>query len=194
MQNGDRYFGKVLSMSADTVMLDSDMLGKIKVPRKMVSGLVFGASSAAPAVATRVPHAAGPTNLVIDMSAAHRIDRTVTPAANTNASLASAFQQLGSNTNFVGQIRDQMLGSSPAATAKYDEMLTSMMNGSMSLDDLRQQAKTAADQLRALKQQEGADADSSLDGYLQQLDSFIKETDNAPNPSAPIVPPKGAGP
>ena len=47
MQNGDRYSGKVLSVSADIVVLDSEVLGKINVPRKKVASLAFGTNAAA---------------------------------------------------------------------------------------------------------------------------------------------------
>lgn len=44
MQNGDRYFGTVLSVSADTVVVKSDMLGVINVPRKQVANLIIECS------------------------------------------------------------------------------------------------------------------------------------------------------
>jgi len=174
MQNGDRYFGKVLAVSSDTVTMDSEILGKIKVPRKLVASLLFGTNSAVPVAAdigTRVP---APAN-------SPAMATTVPPAnvANTNVNLAAAFQKLGVNhTNFVGQIRDQMLAGSPEAGAKYDEMVNGLMSGSMNLNDLRSQAKASADQLRELKRELGPDADESLDAYLEVLDNFIKETDN----------------
>ena len=45
MQNGDRFSGKVFSVSADTVVLQSDTLGKITVPRKKVASLTFGTNT-----------------------------------------------------------------------------------------------------------------------------------------------------
>src|SRR5271170_3219735 len=62
MQNGDRYSGKVLSMSADTVVLESDVLGIINVPRKKVASLAFGTNAAAPKAATNVTQVSVPTN------------------------------------------------------------------------------------------------------------------------------------
>jgi hypothetical protein len=53
---------------------------------------------------------------------------------------------------------------------------------------VRQQAQTAAAQLRELKRQLGPEADDSLDGYLQMLDSFIRETANEPADAAPKSP------
>jgi hypothetical protein len=174
MQNGDRYAGKVLAMSADTVVLESEMLGKINVPRKKVTSLTLGTNAAAlkaPAavsVATNLPAAA--------------------PAAalgNSNLNLSAALRQLGANTNFVGQIRQQMLAGSPEAAGKYDEMVTALMTGKMNLNDLRSQAKSYADQLRALKRDLGPEAGDSVDTYLEVLDNFIKETADVPAGATP---------
>jgi hypothetical protein len=175
MQNGDRYSGKVISVSPDTVVWNSDMLGKIIVPRSKVAGLSFGTNVAtpkaanvtAPPVSTNLPVATAPVTL-----------------ANTNLDLSAAFRQLGANTNFVGQIRQQMMAGNPVAARKYDEMVSGLLSGQLSVSDVRQQAQTAAAQLRELKRQLGPEADESLDGYLQVLDSFIKETANEPADTA----------
>lgn len=171
MQNGDRYSGKVISVSPDTVVWTNDLLGKITVPRNQVLGLAIGAN----AVATQV--AANPAQPVSTNLPALT---TPPPVANTNMDLSAAFRQLGANTNFVGQIRQQMLAGSPEATRKYDEMVSGLLSGQVSVSDIRQQAQAAAAQLREIKRELGPDADASLDGYLQVLDSFIKETANEP--------------
>ncbi|HUA38192.1 MAG TPA: hypothetical protein VMA35_07295 [Candidatus Sulfopaludibacter sp.] len=171
MQNGDRYSGKVISVSPDTVVWNSDMLGRIIVPRSKVASLSFGTNVVAPnvtvarmpPVSTNLPEATAPA-----------------ASANTNADLSAAFRQLGANTNFVGQIRRQMLAGNSEATRKYDEMVSGLLSGQLSVSDLRRQAQTAAAQLRELKGQLGPEADQSLDGYLQVLDSFIRETSDEP--------------
>ena len=110
MQNGDRYFGKVLSVSADTVVLKSDVLGKIIVPRKNVMGLAFGTNAVAPPAATNPAQVSTTTNLPAAASA--------TALANTNVDLSTALRSLGADTNFVRQIRQQMLAGSPEASGK----------------------------------------------------------------------------
>jgi hypothetical protein len=169
MQNGDRYSGKVISVSPDTVVWTNDLLGKITVPRNKVLGLSFGTNAAVPKMA------ATPTQFVTT----NLLAITAPPAVgSTNVDLSAAFRQLGANTNFVGQIRQQMLAGSPEATRKYDEMVSGLLSGQLSVNDLRQQAQAAAAQLRGMKRELGAEADESLDGYLQILDSFVKETAN----------------
>lgn len=167
MQNGDRYSGKVLSVSDDTVVLNSEILGRINVPRNKVVSLKFSASAAGlqldanhvKPVSTNLPTTIASTSL-----------------ANTNADLSAALRQLGGDTNFIGQIRQQMLADSPEAGAKFDETVNGLMSGQINLNDLRRQAQSSAEQLRELKRELGPDADESLDAYLKILDAFVNET------------------
>ncbi len=184
MQNGDRYFGTVLSVSADAVVLKSDVLGKITLPRKNVSGLAFGTNAVAlPATANLAP-AVTSTNLPAAAP--------TTPLVNTNVDLSAALRNLGADTNFVGQIRQQMLAGSPEAASKYDAMVNGLLSGQLNLNDVRREAQSSADQLRELKKELGPDADDSLDGYLQVLDQFLNETADQPANTAPTPPAKPA--
>jgi hypothetical protein len=167
MQNGDRYYGTVMSVSPDTVILKSDVLGKIALPRKSVASLIFGTNSVAPTEATNFVHVFTPTNLPTANLAA---------LTDTNVDLAVALHNLGSNTNFIQQIRNQMLAGSPEATGKFDEMVSGLMSGTVNIDDLRREAKASADQIRELKSDLGPDVGDSLDDYLQVLDQFVNET------------------
>jgi hypothetical protein len=182
MQNGDRYFGRVLSMSADTVTLESEVLGKINVPRKKVASLAFGTNASAPKAAANVAPISVPTNPPTAASPA------LLPG--TNVDLSAALRNLGANTNFIGQIRGQMLAGNAGAASNYDEMVSGLMSGSLNLDDLRSQAKSSADQLRALKRDLGPEADSSFDAYLEVLDNFLKETAAKPTNAAPAPQPQ----
>ncbi len=167
MQNGDRYSGKVLGVSADTVVLKSAILGRINVPRSKVTSLTFGTNAAAPKLAAG-PVPAESTNLP---PAAPRT------RSGTNADLSAALRQLGGDTNFIAAIRQQMLAGNPQAAGKYDEMVNGLMSGQLNLADLRRQAKASADQMRDLKRELGPDADEALDPYLKILDAFVSETD-----------------
>lgn len=168
MQNGELFSGKVLSVSADAVVLESETLGKITVPRKKVASLAFGTNSIAQVTASNVLHMSAPANLPPTA--------VLIVSEKTNTDLSAALRRPGIDTNFIQQIREQMLGSSPAAASKYDEMVGGLMSGNLSLNDLRREAKTAADQIRELKHELGPEAGDALDGYLAQLNSFLKET------------------
>jgi hypothetical protein len=184
MQNGDRYFGKVLSVSADNVVLQSEVLGKINVPRKNVANLAFGTNAIAPKAAVNLAPVSVPTNLP-------PIPASI-GVANTNLNLSAALRNSSVGTNIIRQIREQMLAASPEAAGKYDMMVNGLLNGSINLDDLKREAQADADQLRALKRDLGPDAAESLDGYLDVLDDFLKEPDSAaaPTNAAAVPPPK----
>ena len=186
MQNGDRYSGKVLSVSADTVVLESEVLGKINVPRKKVATLMIGANAATPNTATNVARVSVSTNLPAAVPAA--------ALANTNVDLSAAFRNLGANTNFIGQIRQQMLAGNSEAASNYDELVSGLMTGKLNLDDLRREAKSSADQLRELKRDLGPDAGDSIDAYLSVLDNFLKETAAEPASATPTPQPKSQAP
>src|SRR5215469_6384561 len=51
MQNGDRYSGKVISVSPDTVVLTNEVLGQITVPRSRVTSLSVGTNAVVPKAA-----------------------------------------------------------------------------------------------------------------------------------------------
>ena len=178
MQNGDRYAGKVVSVSEDTVVLDSDLLGKVTLPRKKVAALMMGANVAVPKMAS---------NIIMGVAAPANppVKAPTSALANTNVDLSAELRQLGANTNFVGQIRQQMLAGSPEAAGKYDEMVNGLMSGQLNLNDLRREAQSDADQLRELKRDLGSDAGDSIDAYLSVLDSFLKETANEPTNAIP---------
>src|ERR1700728_853981 len=62
MQNGDRYSGAVLSMTPETVILQSEVLGQLKLPRNKVSTISLGAATNAShlAISTNAPAPASP--------------------------------------------------------------------------------------------------------------------------------------
>ena len=181
MQNGDRYSGKVLSVSADTVVLDSEVLGKINVPRKKVARLAFGTNAAAPTASSPVARLVVPTNLPTAAALAG--------STKTNVDVSATLRDQGSETNFIGQIRRQMLAGSPEASGKYDQMVSDLLTGKMNMDDLRREAQSSADQLRQLKREFGPDAGDSFDAYLDVLDHFLKESAAGPTNAAPFSPP-----
>jgi hypothetical protein len=169
MQNGDRYNGKVLAMTNAMLVLQSEILGTVTLPRERVSQINLGdaprATSAKP-MSTQAGTMQKKTSLPPAGRAA--IGTTNSPATNT----ATADQ-----SKLIGQVQDQFLtGAGPEATGKYQEMVNGFLTGQLSVADIRSQAKSAADQLRAAKKDLGEDAGLALDGYLAILDSFLKET------------------
>jgi hypothetical protein len=178
MQNGDRYAGHVMSLNTNIIVLQSDVLGTLRLPRGKVAGITFGAASA-----TKPARLPSLTNGQIRVPA----------GAPTNAApkLSPALHQLGANTNLIQQVQKQFLSDAgPEANNKFNDLLGGLMSGRLSVDDIRAEAKTAADQLRALKREGGEDAGFAADTYLAILDHFLKDT----APSGPTTNSPGASP
>jgi hypothetical protein len=171
MKNGDRYVGQVISLSPDSLVLKNEILGTIKLPREKVAQLTFGTNVVATATlrpATNALPAALPAGLA--------------PKAATLARSQSA-----SSTNVMRQVQEQFLRDAPpAAKAKYEELAGGFLSGQVSESQIRAEAQSAADQLKRLKAELGADVGDELDGYLTILESFLGETKAAP---AAVTPP-----
>ena len=170
MKNGDRYIGSVLSMNAAVLVLQNDVLGTVKLPRGKVSHITMGTTATPEANSQPAPQAVG-----------------------TNANFA--LPQLKTNATSLQQVRAQFLSDdSPEARAKFNGLAGGLLTGKLSVADIRAEARSAADQLRALKADLGEDAGFAVDGYLAILDRFLNDGKPAPasttNAPAKVTKPK----
>jgi len=173
MQNGDRYIGRVLSLSDNSVVLQNEILGKITLPRSKITLLSVG-SAAAPATAVNAPVASSAMMSGTNHALVNPKSIIIT---NGNADLAGAIKHLGANTNFIEQIKGQFLADAgPEANQQFNDMLSGVLSGKIDMTSLRAQAKSAADQLRAYQKELGPEASDTFNSYLAILDSFLKET------------------
>jgi len=102
--------------------------------------------------------------------------------------LSGPLRQLGANTNFIEQVRAQFLAAAgPEANQKFSAMVGGLLSGRLTVNDIRTEAKSAADQLKELKRDLGEDSGWALDGYLTILESFLRETARPPSDSATNV-------
>lgn len=162
MQNGDRYVGNVVSLNTNTLVLENEVLGMVRLPRGKVALITLG--SRPPVSVTPLP---SPANGQV------RAPSSARAAAATNPS--PELRKLAEHTNLIQQVQRQFLGDAgPEANQKFDELLSGLMSGKLTVDDLRAQAQSAADQLRALKREGGEDAGFAADTYLAILDHFLK--------------------
>ena len=184
MQNGDRYLGKVLSLTTDKLVIQSEVLGKLTLPRDKVALITLGAATKTNTVriAASAPPPASPPPVAI---------------TSANPDVSTALRGLGSNTNMAEQVRGQLLaGAGADANKKFDELLSGLASGKLDLNGIRNEAKSAASQLRALKKDLGPDGGEPLDAYLEILENFLKESTPAAaaTPGAGAVQPAGAKP
>jgi len=164
MQNGDRYLGKILSLDTNTLVLRSDVLGTVRLPRGKVTLVTLDSIAA-----TNFARLTSTTN---GLSGAPFGTLT-----NGTTDLSVALRQLGANTNFIQQVRTQFLAAAgPEANNKFNAMVGGLMSGTLSVNDIRAEAKSATAQLKELKRDLGDDAGWALDGYLAILENFLQET------------------
>jgi hypothetical protein len=185
MQNGDHYTGKIISLDDNTVVLDSEMLGTLRIRRDKVSTISFGAKPAAgtlpaPAAAAspQTPKVPRVGTLTSGVAAAGP-----NPKVNLNSSLSD---EIAANSNLVNEVRSQVLTSGgPKATAKFDELVGGLAAGTINIADLRQQAESVAVQLRELRGSADNESGEIFDEYLAVLDQFLRATGTASAPAKP---------
>jgi hypothetical protein len=172
MQNRDRYNGKIVSVTTNTLVFQSEILGTITLPRGKVVAITFGSASstlapAATAVPAPIPSA----------------------KAGESADTAAQLRQLRANSNLISQVQSQILGGAgPEANAKFSQMMDDLSTGKMNMAGLRAEAKSAADQLRSIKKQ-GGDETGTLDMYLSVLENFLQETTPGSSSAKPAASP-----
>jgi hypothetical protein len=185
MLNGDRYVGRVLSLGNDTLVVQSEVLGTLHLPRARISTITLE-----PRLADRA------TNAIHHSATVPRSNNVAqpSPTTSTNAApdFASAMRQLSGNSNVIQQVQEQFLaGAGPEAQAKFNDLVAALLSGKMGVNDLRAEAKSALDQARSARKDMGEEGASTMDGYLAILDSFLKETEPAGvSTNSPVSTPK----
>ena len=159
--NGDQFAGKVLTLDTNTLTLQNENLGIVKLPRSKVTVITLE-----PAGATNTLARAGSSN-----SAA-----AISPRLETNNPFAF-FNKLGVTSNLVAQIQKQYLASAPPeARDTFNELMAGLLSGKLTVADIRAQAKSMADQVRAVRKDLGEEEGEMVDAYLSILDRFLNST------------------
>lgn len=184
MINGDRYVGRVVALGGETLTLQSEVLGTLKLPREKIAGITFVRGKP-----ERGTNSLRSVPLLSRSNALPRVQATV--RTNLNADSTDVLRQLSESSNLVQQVQQQLLGGAgPEAQARFNDLLGSLMTGKLDLNGLRLEAKSTLAQARNARKELGDEAGSGLDSYLAILDSFLKETEPAaPTTNSPAVAP-----
>ena len=177
LTNGDHYTGTIISVTRTNVEFKSEIQGLLKLPRDKVAVMTLqNPSTAKPMPAVIQPVSSAPT-LVQSNSPS-------LPAGQETA-MVEQMRKQGVDPKIVSQVQEQILGkSSPEATQKFNELLNGYMTGKISVDDIRNQARNAVQDIQNVKKElGGGEAGEMLDGYLAILQQFLRESD--PPASAP---------
>ncbi len=166
MTNGDRYAGKVISVSQTNLTFQSEVQGAVNVPRGKVARISFGESAVQP------PATAG----------------AATPNLKTNAPV-SATPKLDFDSKSLKQTHEDLLATAgPEARRQFNDTVKGLMTGRISVDDIRAQARNAVKQIKSAKEESGEEVGDVLDGYLRILEHFLAETDK-PATTPPVAKP-----
>ncbi|MBI3850574.1 MAG: hypothetical protein HY298_09945 [Verrucomicrobia bacterium] len=165
MINGDRYAGNLISVTPSNVTFRSEIQGTLNLPRNKVARISFGESTGrTPAIVTN----ALPSN----------------PKTNQAVQLPP---KLDLDSKSLSQVQQELLGSaSPEARRQFAESVKGLMTGSLTIDDIRVQARKSVQDIKAAKEELGEGAGGVLDGYLRILEHFLTETDK-PEVTAPVA-------
>jgi hypothetical protein len=191
--NGDHYSGTVVAMDPTNVEFRSEIQGLVKIPRNKIASINLHPAATLKmdvpnAVASQLSNPVAPIPIPKPVQPA-----TMTPAAAASAAAVQQLRQQGVDPGMMSQIQQQVFGqSSPEASKMFNDMIAGLASGSVSVDDVRAQARTAIQEIEAAKKDMGGDADTTglLDGYAAILQKFVDEAPapaSAPKPAAPAV-------
>ncbi len=179
--NGDRITGSVVSLSAKSLTLKSDVLGEIVIPRDKVGAIYLGdvkppAAPTQPVKQTPNRTAKTPEDIIGQLTG-----RAV-PGGN-GQSPDDVIKQLQSggtvNPQDIQDVQQAFpLLAAPEAQTYFNDMVGGLMTGRKNLGDLRKDAVTSRDILLDLKKDLGPEG-AALNGYLSILNRFINETEPA---------------
>jgi len=181
---GDRYVGRVVSLGSDTLVLQSEVLGTVKLPRALITTISLDARP----LTENTNMIRSAFSLPPRSNAVARVAQAAPANANPTNQFNLAMKQLSSNSNVISQVQDQFLaGAGPEAQGKFNELVAGLLSGKLGVNDLRAQAKTTLDQARAAQKEMGDEGGSSLESYLSILEGFLKETAPAVDTTNPPV-------
>jgi hypothetical protein len=195
LTNGDHYRGTVISMTQSNLEFQSEIQGRVKLPRDKVAKITLHESAVPKPVATTTPPTAAP----LILSGPSNPTPTPTPPASQADAVVKQMREQGLDPKLINQVQEQIFGkASPEAAQKFNETMDGLLSGKISVQDIRAQAQSSIGQIKAARQELGGDAGEMLDGYLAILEKFVQETGPSagnnssvpqPTPSAPVAPP-----
>jgi len=196
LTNGDLLSGKVSGVNADQVLLTSDVLGDVKLPRAKVAAIHFGdrkPTSAAIGSAGASPSQAGVAPARVPASAATK-SATEPPSVDDVLNQLKAGAAGGDLSKML--TKEFPLLQNPEVKAYFEKTVGGLMSGELNVGDIRKQALDVRQQVKDLEKDLGPEGMAALKPYLSVLDKFIKDTDHlggaapAPAKSADQDPPK----
>jgi hypothetical protein len=167
LANGDLLSGKVTAVSGEQVLLTSEVLGDVKLPRGIVAAIHFGDRK--PALAgNAAPAATGNKGVVVKAA-------VEAPGVDDVLKQLKAGAAGGDLSKML--TKEFPLLQSPEVKAYFDKTVGGLMSGELNVSDIRKQALDVREQVKELEKDLGPEGMAALKPYLSVLDKFIKDTE-----------------
>ena len=179
--NGDLYSGTLVSMTASNFVFQSEIQGLVTLPRSKVAKILFREAALPKLSSSNSAHSFSDRPTQFSLQFTNRSARPANTLARSPNTVVQELRQQGVDPKLVSHVQDQILAkSTPEVSQKFDELLGGLISGSVSLDDIRSQAKSSLQNIQEAKKIMGDDVGGVLDGYLVILQNFLNETDTSP--------------
>ena len=194
LQGGDIIHADVIKITTDVLTIRHKIFGEVDIPRDQIRGIVLGKTKpGARAIAGGDPNrgAGAKDSEQKQETPKEVIDRLVNKEFGPKAveKLERGTIRQPTAEDAVEQLRiegvDPKLRSSlhlmlpgfgtPEVQGYFDSRVNGLIDGSMTIQDIRKDAIGARDQLKEIMDDLGADG-AALQGYFSILDNFIKKT------------------
>lgn len=190
LSNGDTISGKVVSLNATHLKLQSELLGDVTLARENIAAVYFGDKRPAPRVAVAPDNAAAAAPIppaaddFIGKLLGQKQPEKKRPAAGGPALSGATPQQLVEKLKAgeldAGSLAEVQKAFPLLATKEaggyFNATLGGLITGKLGVQDIRKDAIKARDGILELKKEIGGDADA-LNPYLGILEKFIQETE-----------------
>jgi hypothetical protein len=174
LTNGDRYQGKVVSMTEGFLDFQSEIQGRVKLPRDKVATITLHGSAAPKPVSKTVTAAPIAAPLILSGT-----NHASVPAGSADA-VVEQMRREGIDPKTIKQVQEQIFGqSSPEAAQKFNQTMAGLLSGQLTVGDIRVQAENSIKQIKEAKKDLGGDEGDMLDGYLAILEQFVQQTGTA---------------
>jgi hypothetical protein len=186
LTNGDTISGKVVSLNATHLKLESQLLGEVTLARENVAAVYLGDKrpkpAAAPAEKAAAAESPGSAEDLIQKllggktSDGKRPGGKAPPAADTPQGLLDQLKGGGLDAGSIAEVQKMFpLLATKEAGGYFNDTLGGLLSGKLGIKDIRKDAMKAREGILELKKELGPDA-AALDSYLGILEKFIQET------------------
>lgn len=185
LSNGDVLQGRIVSLDEKRITFQSDILGTLQLDRARVTAVRFGDAAGTPAAQPKAGPGGRPANSVetpadvvrrlankdFGRGAVKQLEKQA--PAKRPIDPVEQLRQEGLPPGLVPELTARLPGfSSPKVQDYFGSRVQGLIQGTITLEDIRRDAKSARDQLQELRKDLGPDG-AALDGYLDILNDFL---------------------